>query len=323
MEPRLETLRLSDYTGRTFGASVHISELPTSVRARPRNQSTNTRSRFRFPRARNASEEPPDLPTGDDLCQGENRLLGADAVRVEDHKQRDIPEDTWEQTRENMFIRLLCTSDTRAQAQKQKHEALQLQIQSEVNRYSAVCPTCSFRRVEARTETDRVHKPLRTPQQVLYVGLSYRFVLEVPVRLCGACDSAFSCCPIDVNCLPGSPQEAWDIVRCKQDHTPIWFDIELVKFVEEGTNVMRRTSVYKVAEWLDRTHVDNGCSSVVPFDKLRKGLGIVMREWGYVMCRMSDMRAMGVPQWPTGNYCCDTKQLMFRMYHRRVASLLA
>ena len=188
----------------------------------------------------------------------------------------------------------------RSGVQPKRVDAVRLHVQSEIDRHSAICPCCGFGRLEARTEADRAHRTLQPPKQVLYVGVAYRFVVKVPVRLCGACGSSFSCCPIDVDCLPASPIEAWDVARCK-DHIPIWFSIELVKFFEEGTNLIRRFSIYKAAEWLDRTHVDNGCSTVVPFDKLRKGLGAAVREWGYLVCRMSDMSAMGVSDWPTGN----------------------
>lgn len=311
MDTTLEVLHISDYGGRSFGARVQdVADLPTATAPQARTASAARSSNKRFPFLNSRTDVCRIEPLEDhssiveDFC--ENTLLGVDAHPVEGFERRetrDIPRDRWVETRNTLFSNFLSTSEARAQSNERTLKLLQQQIQLEVTKHSVVCPTCGFRRLEARVGSDdRVHISFRAPQQVLYVGLSYRFVVNVPIRVCGGCGITFSVCPLDINCIPGSPNEAWDVSTSRKEHTPIWFDIGLVSFFELGQNVMRRFSVFKLAEWLDRTHLDNGCSSItIPFDKLRKSLGESLREWGYVMCRINNMQGMGVKQWPTGN----------------------
>ena len=318
MENFLETLRPSDYSSGRYHATIRYEELQPDAKSKPQrkcyssNPFHSRHAEHQYDKGQSEgyqqedSTEPTDeLDEMERMGEAENRLQGVDVAQVAD-KRSAAPNDTWDRIRDELFSRFLSNSHIRAQRQSQQYDAACLEVQSEIDRLSAVCPTCGFRRIHARTEEDRVHITLRAPQRVLYVGVTHRFVVEVPVRLCGACGCAFSCCPLDLDCLPGSAIEAWNIVGCKKDHTPIWFSMGLVKFFEQGTNLMRRFSVYKAAEWLDRTHVDNGCTTVVAFDKLRKCLGVAIREWGYMMCQMNNMTALGVHEWPTGE-CCQER----------------
>jgi len=313
--PTLETLRLSDYSNHLLSKSnIHFAELPQTVKPKPRRTSTvarPTRSAFRQgnnreegPRVEDLSEE--GLQQVDECSDGapDNQLLGT-SINVHNDKGGKNPEgsklrpDTWDNVRDAMFSKFVSTSSVRAAIVKGRRDTLYTEIQENIIKHSKQCPTCGFVGKEGNSLL-KTAKTLRQ-QQVLWIGVSYRFIVTVPVRVCPACDSPYSCCPLDVGSLPGSPEEAWNIVRCKEDHIPIWFDLnDLVRFFEAGTNIVRRLSVVKIAEWLDRAHVENGCPSTVPFDKFRKCLGVALRELGYMLCRMSALEELGVELWPTG-----------------------
>ena len=208
------------------------------MKAKPRANVIQThRHAFRHrkgPRQEYPSEEGPHrLEEEDCSIHEQDELLEASINGHNQNRRSAMRPDPWENVRKEMFDKLLSTSQARNEQLQGRRDSLHREIQENINKHSVLCPTCGARE-DPFTCTVAKHQ-----RQVLWVGVGYRFIVSVPVRVCGLCDARFSCCPLDVGCLPGSPEEAWNVASCKDEHVPIWFDLDLIRFLEDGTNVIR------------------------------------------------------------------------------------
>lgn len=65
--------------------------------------------------------------------------------------------------------------------------------------------------------------------------------------------------------------------------------------------VIKRQSMDRRCDVLMRAHEHSGCSDVaLNYDTLRKRLGEVVREYGYLMAAHADLHSLGVSKYPQG-----------------------
>jgi len=65
--------------------------------------------------------------------------------------------------------------------------------------------------------------------------------------------------------------------------------------------VIKRQSMDRRCDVLMRAHEHSGCSDVaLNYDTLRKRLGEVVREYGYLMAAQADIHSLGVSKYPHG-----------------------
>ena len=81
------------------------------------------------------------------------------------------------------------------------------------------CPCCGSNEVCAQGP----------PVTVVWVGQTYRFELPVPICHCSLCRSIFSVMPLELNCLPATEVQSWDLTKAVYGSRPIWFDMDLLQ----------------------------------------------------------------------------------------------
>ena len=98
-------------------------------------------------------------------------------------------------------------------------EAHRQQMQAAVKAASKACRQCG---------SWECMQQLRTVQ-VLWVGWSYTFLLDIPVSLCRLCGGQSAAQPLEVDCFPSTPVQAWDLCRTTEDARPLWFHLTMLE----------------------------------------------------------------------------------------------
>ena len=189
----------------------------------------------------------------------------------------------------------LLYTDGRLEQERTKHKMLQSELARRIEDVACLCPTCG--------KDDFVSEALANrTATVLWIGLETRFYVEVPVTVCGPCQTAFTVNPMHIGCFPGSAKHGWSVIKPPNpvNTTVIWFDIALLRYAELSSHHMKRVSTWQFAELLDKLHMVNGSAPSVHFDQLRKALAICVHEFGYLLNRVDDMNGLGVKDWPSG-----------------------
>jgi hypothetical protein len=157
----------------------------------------------------------------------------------------DEPSNRWDTIHAEVLDMFFETKAVRDGDRFQRQQIMREHVQDAVHTASCACPRCG----------NTSHSPacIKT-QTVMWVGVTYRFPITVPVIICKECKESYTVSPLQVNCYPGSPGEGWDIRKAagRESHIPIWFDLELVHFLEEASNEIRQFSIVKFAQLVDR-----------------------------------------------------------------------
>lgn len=93
------------------------------------------------------------------------------------------------------------------------------QVQAAVNAACKACRHC------ANGDHMRQHRTV----QVLWVGWSYTFPLDIPVSVCRHCGGLSAVQPLEIGCFPSTPVQAWDVCRAPEDARPLWFDLTMLE----------------------------------------------------------------------------------------------
>ena len=177
---------------------------------------------------------------------------------IEDVESEEEEEDEsrWDTVRPELLKTFLASKADRDADSEHREKLLKENVQANVNWVASTCPSCG-----------NIHGGLRKDQDVMWVGMTYRFPIKVPSTTCRDCKHKFSVSPLAVNCFPGSAGEAWDIrkVSSRKDHIPLWFNMELLHFVEEASNEIRQFSMSKYSNPLDRSVSETTVCVIVRF----------------------------------------------------------
>eukprot|EP00887_Chlorella_sp_A99_P005819 scaffold1.g5819.t1 len=136
------------------------------------------------------------------------------------------------------------------------------------------CPTCGGQ-----------HMVQLAAVSVLYIGLDYRFNLDVPRWACCAvgCEGVFAPCSFTVGCFPATPKAGWDVAHSDPTRPARWLDLGLLQLLDMLIFAPRSpTSVYAMAAVVHRQHELNGCADPLGLDHFRRQLGDVLAEYGYL-----------------------------------------
>lgn len=93
------------------------------------------------------------------------------------------------------------------------------QVQAAVNVACSACRHCA----------NLDHMPQHRTVQVLWVGWSYTFPLDIPVSVCRQCGGQSAVQPLEIGCFPSTPVQAWDVCRIPEDARPLWFDLTMLE----------------------------------------------------------------------------------------------
>jgi hypothetical protein len=144
-----------------------------------------------------------------------------------------------------------------------------MQITAETTSLSCPNPQCM----------DAQWTPDESSKEVMYIGVEFRFTVDVPLRVCACCGEKRAIKPLDVWCLPGTSTTAWTVESCPDIQRPTWVDVGVAQMVDAMRLNVRRASIQKLAEVFDQQHLANDPSTVAwsasELDKFRKLLGRV------------------------------------------------
>ena len=219
--------------------------------------------------------------------------LGSTAYRGSPLLEPDQDSDPWDKVRPKITDRYISSAEQRELELKTRREALHARIQGQVDDLCSKCPHCGV-------GTRRGATPGNTVIKVLWVGIEFRFSVDVPISVCSFCGDVFTVDAFELGCFPGSPGEAANLATTPEGHEPIWFDLSLVESFEGASNRIKRFSVVVWASWLDDIHTRNRCEAYVGLPRLRKCLGDALREYGYIEQHTSDFKKLGVDTYPSG-----------------------
>ena len=212
---------------------------------------------------------------------------------------------------------LACLAANRKMCAERKQQ-MECSLIAAIAAHLSHCPSCGSNEVCAQG----------LPVTVVWVGLAYRFELSVPISQCSLCESVFSVNPLQLNCMPATAVQSWDLRKAVYGSRPIWFDMDLLQVrdnpgmpveckvytsshdhmrassgmthtralqaVDTEMCVIKRQSMDRRCDVLMRLHQHSGCESVLlSYDTLRKRLSEAVRELGYLLAANADFPIPG------------------------------
>jgi hypothetical protein len=126
----------------------------------------------------------------------------------------------WDRERSNLQTQYISNLVANSQFIRQQSDALQSAVSARIAAAAQECPNCC---------TSRAALSLRRTVSVLWVGISFRFTLDVPINVCQGCCQQTTVYPLQVGCFPGTPVYHQDLTTTPAGVQPIWFDLTLLK----------------------------------------------------------------------------------------------
>ena len=137
----------------------------------------------------------------EELARDEQPDSAFDFVRPEMHAQ---------------YIECLAANRVMRMERKQQMES---SLRTAIAALGSTCPCCGSN--ELRAQGPGV--------TVIWVGLTYRFELPVPISYCSLCQHTFTVRPLQISCMPATAVHSWDLTKAAYGTRPIWFDMDLIQ----------------------------------------------------------------------------------------------
>jgi hypothetical protein len=127
---------------------------------------------------------------------------------------------TWHSLRPELRKAVVeCTARNVALMQARK-AAAKAGVEAALQEASSQCRSCGSR--DQLTHVSSV--------QVQWVGLSFTFVVDVPISTCHACGAHSAPLPPMAGCFPAMPVRDWDVTAARDGASrPVWFDTGLLQ----------------------------------------------------------------------------------------------
>lgn len=197
----------------------------------------------------------------------------------------------WKELRDALTNSHIYTALHRSQLNNKRCSLEQQFLTAEVQKLCSTCPHCqSSEPPFQHTTSDQ--------QQVLVVGVQQRCIILIPRRICGFCNLQFTIKPTQLGCLPATPVEAWDLFKANPTEPVTWIDLQLLQICDQAVVILRRVSVQGLTAVFDAVHRLNGCTVPLNQGTFRRQLGVVLLEYGYLVCFLNNMQKLGVEDYP-------------------------
>jgi hypothetical protein len=159
---------------------------------------------------------------GTPLAEQQLNTFSFSPILLEEAARDEQPDSAFDSVRPQMHAMYLsCLAANRVVCMERKQQ-MEESLLTAIAAFVSQCPSCNSNDVCAQGP----------PVTVVWVGLAYRFELQVPICHCSLCQHTFSVRPFQVNCMPATAVHSWDLTKAPYGSRAIWFDMDLLQVRE-------------------------------------------------------------------------------------------